>query len=287
MIGEYNMNIKVLTSIQSLITILKNGIDVGYFMHCHHSFKNKKITHYFENYHKHVTIYNDGTGVIINEFDIVFNGQERTFLKRGLDISDGKKDASFPSLKEMKKTKIQDRFNKYGFWYYSDDNIISSVKEKYWTEEDDDNDSENIILKNNDKIFRWEFRFNYSRICPHRKYKVIYVMSIPGMYPIKESKLDITSINDEQLLSDLEVGNSTSIRITNPIRNFYYTISFESDIILERNPKCMLKEMNQQDNLTHPKLKHEYNTIYHRYTCNITKPKIGSIIKINWQFKEE
>lgn len=277
----------ILSYISSIITIAKNGIDVGYFIHSHHSFRNKKITHYFENYHKHVTIYNDGTGVIINEFDIVFNRKEKTYLKRGLDISDGKKNASFPTLVEMKKTKIRDRFDTYGFWYYSDDNIISSVKEKYWTDEDDENDAENIALKNNDKIFRWEFKFNYSRICPNKKYKVIYVMSIPGMYPIKDGKLDIDSINDEQLLNNLESGNSTSIRIKNPIRNFYYTISFESDILLDREPKCMLKHIGQQNDLTHPKLKYEYNTIYNKYTCNITKPKIGSIIKINWQFKEE
>ena len=277
----------ILSYISSIITIAKNGIDVGYFIHSHHSFRNKKITHYFENYHKHVTIYNDGTGVIINEFDIVFNRKEKTYLKRGLDISDGKKNASFPTLVEMKKTKIRDRFDTYGFWYYSDDNIISSVKEKYWTDEDDENDAENIALKNNDKIFRWEFKFNYSRICPNKKYKVIYVMSIPGMYHIKDGKLDIDSINDEQLLNNLESGNSTSIRIKNPIRNFYYTISFESDILLDREPKCMLKHIGQQNDLTHPKLKYEYNTIYNKYTCNITKPKIGSIIKINWQFKEE
>lgn len=80
MIGEVKM--AILSYIQSLITIMKNGIDVGYFIYSHHSFKNKKITHYFENYHKHVTIYNDGTGVIINEFDMVFNRQEKTFLKR-------------------------------------------------------------------------------------------------------------------------------------------------------------------------------------------------------------
>ncbi len=278
---------EMLSNIQSIFTIAKNGIDVGFFIHSHFSFRNSKITHYFENYHKHVTVYGDGTGVIINEFDMVFNKKEKTLLKRSLDISDGKRDVAFPSLVDMRKTHIRDRFSQYGFWFYSDDNIISSIKENYWTDEDDENDNENISLKNNDKVLRWFFKFNYSRIYPNKKYKVVYVMSIPGMYPVKDGKLDISSINDEQLLSDLEVGNSTSIRITNPIRNFYYTISFESDILLEREPKCLLKILNQEENLTHPKLKHEYNTIYNKYTCNITKPKIGSIIKINWQFKEE
>lgn len=285
--NNWGRNMVKFSDIKSLIEMIKNGIDVGYFIRSHHSFRNKKVTHYFENYHKHVTIYNDGTGVIINEFDMVFNRKEKSFLKRGLDISDRKKNACFPALTNMKKTSIQDRFHEYGFWYYSDDNIISSVKEKYWTDEDDENDAENITLKNNNKVFRWEFRFNYSRIQPHKKYKIVYVMSIPGMFPIKDGKLDIDSINDEQLLNDLESGNSTSLRIKNPIRNFYYTISFESDILLERDPKCMLKSINQQEDVVHPKLEHSYNTIYHKYTCKITKPKIGSLIKINWQFKED
>ncbi|MBE5926843.1 MAG: hypothetical protein E7270_07775 [Lachnospiraceae bacterium] len=273
--------------IQSIITIIKNGIDVGYFLSTHHSFRNKNITHYFENYHKHVTIYNDGTGVVINEFDMVFNKKEKTFLRRGIDISDGKKDACFPTLKEMKKVNIQNRFSEYGFWVYSEDNIISSVKEKYWTEIDDGFENEDIVLKNDNKVLRWVFEFNYSRIKPNKKYKVVYVMSIPCMYPINNGKLCVDSINDERLLNDLEQGNSTSIRITNPIRNFCYTLSFEDGILLEREPKCLLKLIGQENNQSHPKLKYSYNTIYRKYICSITKPKIGSIIKINWQFKEE
>lgn len=77
---------------------------------------------------------------------------------------------------------------------------------------------------------RWIFDLNYSRIYPNKKYKVIYVTSIPGMYSINHGKLDIASINNEQLLNNLESGSNTSIRITNPIRNFHYTISFGSDI---------------------------------------------------------
>lgn len=235
------MFMKIISFIQSIVTIAKNGIDVGYFLSVHSSFKNKSISHYFENYHKHVTIYNNGTGVVINEFDIVFNKKEKTFLKRGIDISDGKKDAGFPSLKAMGKEKVQDRFSTYGFWVYSEDNIISSTKEKYWTEMDEDSDNEDIVLKNDNKVLRWVFNFNYSRINPHKKYKVVYVMSIPGMYPINDGKIDLSTINDENLLNDLEQGNNTSIRITNPIRNFYYTISFEDGILLEREPKCLLK----------------------------------------------
>lgn len=277
----------VISTIQSIFVIAKNGIDVGYFLSSRLSFRNKKVSHYFENYHRHVTIYNDGTGVIINEFDMVFNKKEKINLKRGLDISDGKKDACFPSLTEMKKVNIRDRFSKYGFWYYSEDNIISSVKEKYWNDNDDDSEMENFSLKNNNKVLRWIFKFNYSRIYPNKKYKVVYVMSVPDMYPIKNGKINVESINDENLLNDLELGNSTSIRIANPIRNFYYTISFEDGILLEREPKCILKMIGHEEELRHPKLKYSYNTIYKKYTCNITKPKIGSIIKINWQFKED
>lgn len=272
--------------IQKIVSIAKNGIDVGYFISNHHSFKRKKLTHYFENYHKHVTIYNDGTGVIINEFDIIFNKNEQTYLKRGIDISDGKKDACFPSLTEMQKTDVLDRFSKYGFWVYSEDNIISSVNEKYWSDTEEGIEPEDIVLKKDNKVLRWIFNFNYSKIKPNKKYKVVYVMSIPCMYPIENGKLCIDSINDKQLLSDLGQGNSTSMKISNPIRNFRYTISFENGILLEREPECK-KLVRHEGNQPHPKLSYAYNVIYKKYTCCIKKPTIGSIIKINWQFKED
>lgn len=60
----------------------------------------KNTSHYFKKYHKHVTIYKNGTGIIINSFDIMFNKNVKEELKRAINISDGKKTAAFPSLKK-------------------------------------------------------------------------------------------------------------------------------------------------------------------------------------------
>lgn len=179
----------------------------------------------------------------------------------------------------MINEKIEERFDKYGLWLYSDDNIISSSKEKYWT--DSSEDTEDIKLKNDFKELRWTFHFNYSRIKVNKVYHVVYILSIPEMFPISNGKIDYESINDINFLED--ENSSSSMRITNKIDEFRYTISFEDGIELKSSPECVLNELNQSKK--HPSLNYEYNIIYNKYTCNIKKPKLGSKIMIKWNFK--
>lgn len=47
------------------------------------------MSHYFPKYHKHLTIYKDGTGILINSFDIVFNNTDMESLKRGINMDFG------------------------------------------------------------------------------------------------------------------------------------------------------------------------------------------------------
>lgn len=276
MIGGKQMNIanflesiKIFDGILNIFFSLKNNFNL------------KKTSHYFKNYHKHLTIYCDGTGVIINSFDIVFNKKIKEELKRALNIEDGKKTACFPSLKEMMSTDIKDRFTQYGFWLYSDDNIISSCKEKYWSDIDDN--QEDVRLKNNNKELRWIFRFNYSRIKENKPYHVVYIMSIPDMFPITDGKLDIESANDINLQINEENKISSSMQIRNRINNFKYTVSFDSNVELISPPECEMYNINSKKNIQ--KLDLEHNIIYNKYTCSIKNPKLGSNIKISWNFK--
>lgn len=241
----------------------------------------KDSSHYFKNYHKHLTIYKDGTGIIINSFDIVFNKDVKEELKRAINISDGKNDAAFPPLKTMCNVDIGDRFDKYGFWVYSEDRIISSCKEKYWANTDDT--IEDKKLQNDEKELRWVFHFNYSRIKTNKPYHVVYVLSIPGMFPISDGKLDYDSINDINLKDDESYGSSSSMEIRNKIDHFKYTVSFANGVELDMSPECDLLDVNNKK--IKQKLDLEYNIIYHKYTCNIKHPKLGAKIKINWRFK--
>lgn len=245
-------------------------------------FKNKKkfskMSHYFKNYHKHVTIYENGNGIIINSFDIVFNDYKTEFLVRALNIEDGKKIAKFEKLEDMKKTKLSDRFDKYGFWMYSSDSIITTCEEKYWTS---DGLTEDIKARNNTKELRWVFNFNRSKIKLNTPYHVVYILSVPNMYPIKNGLLDISSINDENSKN----SSSTSIEIENAVEHLTYTVSFASGIKLDVEPNSTLTELKKVSKNTHPLLKSEYNIIYNKYTCSIDKPQLGSKLKIAWRFK--
>lgn len=240
----------------------------------------KKNSHYFDKYHKHLTIYKNGTGIIINSFDIVFNRHVKEDLKRAINISDGKKDAGFPTLKEMQKTKLEDRFHEYGFWMKSEDNIISYAKEQYWC--DTDSSYEDTNLKKDNKELRWIFHFNYSRIQNKRKYHVVYVMSIPGMFPITNGKLDLQSANDYNIIENTEIGNCSSMKIRNMINEFKYTVSFENGIEVDSPPEC--DEFTVSDKKIKQKLELDDNILYNKYTCYIKKPSIGSRIKIKWNF---
>lgn len=141
--------------------------------------RNKDFPYYFENYTKHVTIYKNGNGIIINTADLVVtNIDDFNKIFRKLNIEDGKANIKFPSLEKMKSESKTNRFDNFGFWFYSEDKIISSIKEFYWS--DTDTTKEDFKIKQNPKEMRWVFDFNKSKIQKMKKYKIIYMFSIVG-----------------------------------------------------------------------------------------------------------
>lgn len=250
--------------------------------YCIWLFKNKakfkKVPFYFKNYHKHLTIYDNGNSIIINSFDIVFNNNNFKKMVRGININDGKLSAEFPPLNKMEKVSLKERFDNYGFWVYSDNNIIEETKEEYWL--DDDKEQEDITAKNNKKELRWIFKFNASKIELHKPYHVIYVMSVPAMFPITDGNIDFSEI-DKNFFD--EYSNS-SIEIRTPIEDLKYTVSFYNSINLQTEPEAIFKTIgNGKD--SYPSITKEYNIIYNKYICYIKKPQLGSKLKIRWKFK--
>lgn len=239
--------------------------------------------HYFDEYQKHLTIYKDGTGILINSLSIIFKRPKKDELRRGINIEDGKVQAVFPSLQKMTETKLDDRFSSFGFWYYSENDIISSVTEKYWSD-DPEEDNEDYKVKNNDKEIRWIYKFNSSRIKPGKKYRIVYVMSIPGMFPILDGEIDSASINDPNLLNDGECKSSSSIEITHKIKKLIYTVSFENGITLDITPECSYNRKGHKQ-VNHPGILVDTNILYTKYTSILRHPRINSKIRIKWRFK--
>lgn len=146
----------------------------------------KKLDYFFEEYHKHLTVYKDGTGIIINSFTLVINNIDSiTEFKRKLDITDSKTSTIFPDLETMKATNLKNRFCKFGFWCkcLNNDKLISSIEEKYWTDKDENSDN---VSEEDPRILKWILRMNPSSIEIGKPYKIVYVISIPGMFPIED-----------------------------------------------------------------------------------------------------
>lgn len=275
--GVLHLDLSSITALNNLLNILDKLKNYGLWIFKNKS-KFKKSPYYFKKYHKHVTIYENGNGIIINSFDIVFNDFNSKRLERGINISDGKNSAGFESLKNMKNTPLNKRFDSYGFWVYSSDNIIQETKEEYWL--DDDREQEDIFAKNNNKELRWVFKFNNSNIKLHKPYHVVYIISIPGMFPIKNGKLDFAEI-DKNLFG--EYSNS-SIEIRTPTEQLEYTVSFYNGIELQIQPEAIFKPLgNKKD--SYKSITKEYNIIYNKYMCYIKSPQLGSKLKVRWKFK--
>ncbi len=268
-----------LVTVNIIVSIFDKLKDYATWLFKHKS-KFKKSSYYFKNYHKHVTIYDNGNGIIINSFDVIFNNTDSKKIVRGIDISDGKISAEFPLLTDMKKLELKDRFDNYGFWVYSDNNIIEEAKEEYWL--DNDKEQEDIAARNNKKELRWVFKLNRSKIELHKPYHVIYVMSIPGMQPILNGKIDPWEVNPD---SFNEYANS-SIKIETPIDELKYTVSFYNSIKLQTEPESNLKPIGAEKESNKPiTITKGYNIIYNKYICYIKKPQLGSKIRIRWKFE--
>lgn len=244
---------------------------------------NRDFPYYFEDYTKHVTIYKNGNGIIINSATLVVTDLKRfNKIYRKLNIEDGKVISNFPSLEQMKNTPKKDRFVKFGFWYYSECDIIDNVKEYYWS--DTDKAKEDKKIKGNPKELRWTFNFNKGRIEELHAYKIIYVISIKGMYPIDNGILNLDTVNDQNSLEE----NSSEIDIIQKIKQFKYIISFEDGITLENTPKCEVcnQRCSYGENTPIPEEK-EYNVLFNKYTFNVDEPILGSKIKTYWKFKQQ
>ena len=234
--------------------------------------------YYFSDYKKQVTIYNNGTGIIIHKFTIVVNDVKKLKrIRRKLNIEDGAKTSKFPSLESMIKTNKSDRFNDFGFWYDSKEGIIMDVNEFYW---DNKSTNENKRLKNNPQELRWIFKINSNKLVQNQSYEICYVISVPGLSALKNGKLDVQLLNDP---SDL--NSSSNMHIDHKIQNLTYIISFESGVDLNTQPQCQYK-ISEQDGLKTIDIqgKEEYDLLYTKYIFNIKEPAFGSDISINWKY---
>lgn len=238
----------------------------------------KEQDYYFEEYHKHLTVYRNGNGIIINSFILIVNDINAiSKFKRELRIHDSKITTEFPKLKDMKRTRLSNRFSSFGFWCkcINNKNLISSVEEKYWTDDDDDSDNTTRLDK---KALKWILKMNPSSIEIGKPYKIVYIFSIPGMFPINNGKFS----EDEASIKGTNGKFKSQFAVKHKIKKFIYTVSFENGLDLYKNPMGTIKVSGKENNLH---FTNDNNIIYDKYIFNIDDPECQSVINIEWKFK--
>lgn len=235
--------------------------------------------YYFSNYEKHITIYKNGNGIIIHKFTVVVNNIEKfKQIRRKLNIEDGKTTSIFPSIQQMMDTNRSERFDKFGFWYYSEDNVISDVKEYYWKK---NASGENKQVKSNPKEIRWIFKINKQRIKNSKPYEITYAISVPGLAPLENGRL-----NSKLIAKDSEFSSS-DMNIDHKIKNLKYTVSFEKEIDIESDPICKYIIEGQDEPVESPiSGEKEYDLFYNKYIFRIQNPEFNSHLRIIWKYSK-
>lgn len=280
-----NVTISIFTLIMLIISCIVITITI-YMLFKNISAKIKKKKndfsdvqdYYFSDYEKQITIYNNGTGIIMHKFNVIANNTTKLQqIRRKLNIEDGNKESKFPSLKTMMETSKSDRFQDFGFWYKSDDNIVSEVKEYYW---DRKSSNENKKVKNNPQEIRWIFKIDKSRLKKNKPYEICYVVSVPGLAALQNGNLNKALLNDS-----IDENSSSNMHIDHKIQNLKYTISFEDGVCIDTPPKCKCI-ISEQDGLKTLDVSgiEEYNLLYTKYIFCIDNPIFGSDIEISWKY---
>lgn len=266
------------------ITICAIALVSKIFGYKRHKDEQKKFEdvndYYFTDYEKHITIYRNGNGIIIHRFTVIVNNVDKfRRIRRKLNIEDGNVHSNFPSLEKMMQADKAERFDKFGFWYYDKNNIISEVKEYYWQK---NSDEESKKLKCNPKEIRWIFKINKHNVQRNKPYEIIYAVSIPGLAPLENGRL-----NRELQSEDFGDESSSNMNIDHKIRNLRYIISFEEGVEIETAPQCRYIISGQDEpRETVVAGTKEYDMLYNKYIFQINAPEFNSDVRIMWKYNK-
>lgn len=206
---------------------------------------------------KHVTVYKNGHGIILHDIELNIYKINEQFEKK-LDISDGQNSCTFPSLEDMKRTNIEDRFSKFGFWCSSTpSDVIKSVEE--------------VRERSNSKkkVLKFIFDKNAVEKLKGKPVKILYGFSIPGLYPLNNASLDMTLGGTNPILSEFDVRY--------PMNYITYVIGLEDGINVHSIEGTYYARGEENKGI--PIAVHEKDDLfYSKYAMSVTKPKVGALI---------
>lgn len=273
----------MLQTILQVFKALKDLWDIGHEIISYHIIDKlyykgiKGESFYFKSYCKHLTLYKNGHGILIESCYIrVLDDENFTNFYRELDISDGKKYVCFnKSLHELKNVSHTKRFTEMGFWCDADgdksNNLIRRITQ---------------VESNNNKVLKWDFEID-KRVLKSKKKKIFYLtyaLSIPGMFPVQDGYLDTENLPEE------DYSFCSSLQVKTRIRELKYIFSLEKGIELITPPifneTCCKKKFNDRDRNKTLRLEYKNEIFYDKYSVTVMNPKYQNSISVLWGIGE-
>lgn len=229
----------------------------------------------FAETNKKVFIRRNGNGVIVCSFYFCVKDPSKikSFL-RGLSIADAKRSIHFQKFKSIssgqsKKTPFLEQI----FWFQSDNDIISKVTEEYSKNKPEE--------KADDRYLELKFHINHDKLEPGKAYRVTYAYSIPGLFPIKDGKVDVEEIP----YSDYRYSSNMSVMYL--AQRLKFAIYFERGIMLKECPSAKLIPLRTPTQPQPPEpidrpCEYADNIIYKKYLLVVEHPEQYEEISIYW-----
>ena len=166
-----------LDAVTNLATKTKRGIGETWTK----NWKYRKYPYYFNSYNKKTYVDKNGNGIVFMSCEIVVVDKiKTTYIKAKMDISDAKFNTKFPSFKKLKESRGR-AFEDFWFDAWSTEkDLITAIKEDYSILPS----NQASRYKNSDKHLCIKISLNNNLLKKNRAYKIFYMFSIPGMFPI-------------------------------------------------------------------------------------------------------
>ena len=166
--------------------------------------KYKDFPYFFINYNKKTYINKNGDGIVFMSCDMMVLDKAKTkYIKAKLDITDAKAESNFPTFHQMQLLN-KEPFKDCYFKVWANDGIITSVTEDYYVLPERDRSE----WKRSNKKIALRINLNSNILEEKKAYKISYMFSVPGMFPIFNGYYDEKSaqISDsEEMVSSLDI----------------------------------------------------------------------------------
>lgn len=272
--GTLSKAVPMLEPASAGISILGNLVNILRYFIPKFIYRND---YYFEEVNKKVFIKKNGNGIVMCSCDLyVIRPEKVNDFIRTFDISDGKKDVKFPSLKSMQRKNIK-FFEEYGFWYKSENDIITSIEENY-----DDAALLQSARDNIDKRKMLGVRFivDKNKLKPKHRYRFIYGYSVPGLFPIRDGKHDTNEYSRKTYGKYV-----SSMSVKHMSKKMRFAIYLENGIQLKEAPSGHAIKVSNNQQTPSDICDVRDNILYTKYLYEVKRPEKYSAIQIQWNLK--